>query len=420
MASPNKGPQGNNQMTPEEFEALCRSIGDTVAEVSKGVGKGLAAGGTALGSAIGQVMSGYQQHSAKKAEQMKLTLEQQRQLAAQQQQAAAEKKAKAAQTRAINARFKDGNSQANGVWMTVLGGIFTFCFANNFLEELIFQISVQYFWPEDIIFPAIFLGLSLWLLGAGIGKLRANSALKSIKRITGSREVVSIQELATQMQKKPETVAKLCRKLIKNGSLPQGHLDDNQTCLMVTDNAYHYYRQAQLEDQQARQKKLEEQQSRERAKAVGGKVELTAEQKAFLKEGEGYLKQMRDLDVAIDDEEVSAKIVQIQGVVERILARAAEAPELIDSLPRFMNYYLPTTIKLLAAYDNLEEQPVQGGNIASSRREIEQTLDVLQAAYEKQLDEMFQDMAMDVSSDISVLQAMLAQEGLTESPFKTK
>ncbi len=419
MASPNKGPQGNNQMTPEEFEALCRSIGDTVAEVSKGVGKGLAAGGTALGSAIGQVMSGYQQHSAKKAEQVKLTLEQQRQLAAQQQQAAAEKKAKAAQTRAINARFKGGNSQANGVWMTVLGGIFTFCFVNGAIEELFWRTQ-GFFWADEFFPPFIFLGLSLWLLGAGIGKLRANSALKSIKRITGSREVVSIQELATQMQKKPETVAKLCRKLIKNGSLPQGHLDDNQTCLMVTDNAYHYYRQAQLEDQQARQKKLEEQQSRERAKAVGGKVELTAEQKAFLKEGEGYLKQMRDLDVAIDDEEVSAKIVQIQGVVERILARAAEAPELIDSLPRFMNYYLPTTIKLLAAYDNLEEQPVQGGNIASSRREIEQTLDVLQAAYEKQLDEMFQDMAMDVSSDISVLQAMLAQEGLTESPFKTK
>lgn len=130
------------------------------------------------------------------------------------------------------------------------------------------------------------------------------------------------------------------------------------------------------------------------------------------------MQQMKDLDAAIDDEEVSRKIVAIEELVSRILARAAEEPSLIDGMTRFTNIYLPTTIKLLTAYDALEEQPVQGSNIASSRQEIEQTLDVLQAAYEKQLDEMFQDMSMDVSSDISVLKAMLAQEGLTESPFK--
>ncbi|WP_276926774.1 5-bromo-4-chloroindolyl phosphate hydrolysis family protein [Parvibacter caecicola] len=409
---PKGSPAGS--MTPEEFEQLCRSIGDTV-------GKGLAAGGSALGSAIGQAVGSYQQHSAKKAEKMRQALAHQQELAAQQQAAAAEKRAKAARTRAINARFTPVKGKSNaGVWMSALGGIFTVSFANVAMEELMSVIAVQspeYFF-DYLLPPLIALGLSIWLLAAGINRLRAGSALKSIKRITGSREVVTIQELSAQMQKSPAKLTALCRKLIKNGSLPQGHLDDNATCLMVTDNAYHYYRQAQADEAQRRKKSLEEEQTRPSSRKTGEPSRLTDAQKTFLKEGEHYVQQMKDLDAAIDDEEVSRKIVAIEELVSRILARAAEEPSLIDGMTRFTNIYLPTTIKLLTAYDALEEQPVQGSNIASSRQEIEQTLDVLQAAYEKQLDEMFQDMSMDVSSDISVLKAMLAQEGLTESPLK--
>ena len=79
-----------------------------------------------------------------------------------------------------------------------------------------------------------------------------------------------------------------------------------------------------------------------------------------------------------------------------------------------MDYYLPMTVKLLRAYADMDAQPVQGDTILSSKREIEDTLDTLNRAFEKLLDELFQDTALDVSSDISVLQTLLAQEGLTE------
>ena len=84
-----------------------------------------------------------------------------------------------------------------------------------------------------------------------------------------------------------------------------------------------------------------------------------------------------------------------------------------------MEYYLPTTIKLLEAYEELDAQPVQGENIISSKQEIEKTLDTLNTAFEKLLDDLFQDTAWDLSSDISVLNTMLAQEGLTEDGLKT-
>ena len=77
-----------------------------------------------------------------------------------------------------------------------------------------------------------------------------------------------------------------------------------------------------------------------------------------------------------------------------------------------MEYYLPSTVKLLVAYQSLDEQPVQGENIRTSKTEIGQTLDTLNEAFEKLLDSLFEDVAWDVSSDISVLHTMLAQEGL--------
>lgn len=79
-----------------------------------------------------------------------------------------------------------------------------------------------------------------------------------------------------------------------------------------------------------------------------------------------------------------------------------------------MDYYLPMTVKLLNAYEDMDSQPIQGENIASSKKEIEDTIDTLNVAFEKLLDSVFEDTAIDVSSDISVLNTVLAQEGLTE------
>ena len=90
---------------------------------------------------------------------------------------------------------------------------------------------------------------------------------------------------------------------------------------------------------------------------------------------------------------------------------------MIPDLKRLMNYYLPVTVKLLDAYEDMDRQPVQGENIRSSKKEIEDTLDTLNSAFEKLLDSVFKDVAWDVSSDISVLNTVLAQEGLKEDDF---
>ena len=78
-----------------------------------------------------------------------------------------------------------------------------------------------------------------------------------------------------------------------------------------------------------------------------------------------------------------------------------------------MNYYLPTTKKLLEAYVELDRQVSPGENVQQTKKEIDSAMDTINEAFEKLLDSMFQDMAWDISSDISVMKSMMAQDGLT-------
>ena len=264
------------------------------------------------------------------------------------------------------------------------------------------------------------------LLGFGVRNLRRASKLKALQRAVGQREAVTFDDLAARMQVSPKAALSTSRTLIKGGYLPQGRIDDENTTLMVTENAYHQYRQFQ----QSQRQTLAEREAAEAARAAEAAARaaheqdiserLTPEQRAFVARGRDYVRQMDALNAAIDDAAVSERITAIQEVVGRILARAEEEPAIIAGLDRLTAYYLPTTVKLLDAYDRLEEEPIQGENISSSRSEIEHTLEVLHSAFEKLFDDTYQDLSLDVSADISVLHAMLAQEGLTEGPFDVK
>lgn len=264
------------------------------------------------------------------------------------------------------------------------------------------------------------------LLGFGVRNLRRASKLKALQRAVGQREAVTFDDIAARMQVSPKAALSTSRTLIKGGYLPQGRIDDENTTLMVTESAYHQYRQFQ----QSQRQTLAEREAAEAARAAEAAARaaheqdlserLTPEQRAFVARGRDYVRQMDELNAAIDDAAVSERITAIQEVVGRILARAEEEPAIIAGLDRLTAYYLPTTVKLLDAYDRLEEEPIQGENISSSRSEIEHTLDVLHSAFEKLFDDTYQDLSLDVSADISVLHAMLAQEGLTEGPFDVK
>lgn len=234
------------------------------------------------------------------------------------------------------------------------------------------------------------------------------SRFKKYINIIGNREVCNISELANGTGKKDKAIVKDLTKMIDKGWFCQGHLDQTCKSLLLTDEAYHEYQQIM-----AQRTEHEKQQESERTRYD----RLDPEIRELIKQGEEYIRIIRRVNDEVPGEEVSNKMYKMEDLVRRIFKRVEEKPEQAGDLKRLMNYYLPTSIKLLEAYAEMDRQEVQGENIINSKREIEETLDTLNVAYEKFLDDMFREAAWDVSSDVSVLKTMLAREGLTENEF---
>jgi transcriptional regulator of heat shock response len=194
--------------------------------------------------------------------------------------------------------------------------------------------------------------------------------------------------------------------MINQGLFLEGHLDKEQTQLITSDETYRYYEQSRLQ--------LEQRKKQEPAAPKKVEPKPDSQLQQVLDKGNAFIAEIRRCNDDIPGVEISEKISRMELIVQKIFDRAQKHPEIIPDLQKLMDYYLPMTVKLLNAYADMDAQPIQGENIQSAKREIEQSLDTLNQAYEKLFDSVFMETALDVSSDISVLHTMLAQEGLTE------
>ena len=131
------------------------------------------------------------------------------------------------------------------------------------------------------------------------------------------------------------------------------------------------------------------------------------------------LRQLRQANDAIPDPVMTAKISRLETLSARIFALAKQDPGKKAQLQKFMDYYLPTALKLLNTYAELSRQDVAGSNISDARQSIERSMDLLVTAFENQLDKLFASDALDVSTDIAALEGMLNLDGLTTPDFHT-
>ncbi len=124
----------------------------------------------------------------------------------------------------------------------------------------------------------------------------------------------------------------------------------------------------------------------------------------------GTLRQIRELNDRIADEALSAKIDRIEQVSGRIFKAIEDTPAKKNAAGTFLNYYLPTTLKLLENYAAFEEAGVSGENLSQAKSRIEATMDSIVAGFEHQLDELYRTDAMDIDSDIRVMETMLRRD----------
>lgn len=141
----------------------------------------------------------------------------------------------------------------------------------------------------------------------------------------------------------------------------------------------------------------------------------------IIEEGNRALSEMGRLYMSIKDPEVRKKINELMRITDKIVQDAIDDPSDIPQIKKFMNYYLPTTIKLLNSYDRMSAQGIEGENLDKSMKSINEMLDAAIVAYKKRLDSLFENQALDIETDIAVMNKMLAREGLSgEKDFNIK
>lgn len=253
-------------------------------------------------------------------------------------------------------------------------------------------------------------GITMGVIG---GKTSSRAKrFKAYLNKLGSKTYCNLKDLEQLTRKSHKFVLKDIKDMIRRGWFLEGHIDEAGTCLITSNETYQEYMKLQ--------EHMKEQEKEEQRKEHAQKTEdsrFSPEIQEVIQEGNGFLEEIRACNDAIPGVEISRKISRMELITDKIFQRVKVHPEVIPDLRKLMDYYLPTTVKLLHAYEELDAQPIQGDNILSSKKEIEDTLDTLNVAFEKLLDGLFKDTAWDVASDISVLQTMLAQEGLTKDDF---
>lgn len=238
------------------------------------------------------------------------------------------------------------------------------------------------------------------------GKLYAKQA--------GRKMYCTIEELAALIGKSKEFVRKDVQKMIEHNIFSHAYLDEQKTCLMLSEDTYKQYLECQ--------KALKERNEREAEEALvsakeEGTQKVSKEFEEMMETGRNYLRMLKEANDAIPGEVISNKISDLEDVIRRIFDTVSKHPEQGKEMERFMDYYLPTTVKLVNAYRDFDSAGSRGENVNSAKAEIETTLDTIQKAFERLLDDLYEDAVLDVTTDASVLQTMLKKDGFAESDF---
>ena len=137
------------------------------------------------------------------------------------------------------------------------------------------------------------------------------------------------------------------------------------------------------------------------------------ERDAAITKGLQQVQKIQQLQGQITDAQVQLQLNRLGELAGKIFAQVEKHPEQMDRITTFMDYYLPTTLKLMQTYLELQQTGVEGSHIGTSMQQIEKMLDLVVSAFQKQLDALFESTGMDIAAEIQVMQQMLEANGLT-------
>lgn len=210
-----------------------------------------------------------------------------------------------------------------------------------------------------------------------------------------------LDELAEYSGRSKRFVLKDLQRMLQKGFLPHAHITQDRSMIILTKECYERYIFEQ------RQRKFLGD-----ALMEGQKVELIEETSSTIQEGRDFITKVRAALGAIQDQDVKNQIHRIENIVSQIFRHIEKHPEQAGNLRRFNEYYLPATLKLLNVFNELELHSVSGSNIATTKEEIKNSLELIHKGFEALFNNLFAGISIDVSSDIAVLNSLMASDGL--------
>lgn len=282
--------------------------------------------------------------------------------------------------------------------------VLIFLIVNTFFSGIILGSNIIF----GVLF--LFLAVSVGLLLRGINLRKRVKRFKKYVRFIDDNSYFLIKDLAKFAKEKESFVVKDLSKMIDLGMFLEGHIDEEKTYFMLSDEVYGDY--LNLKKQQIVKESNNEKLNEEIENLEKEEIEST------IKIGRNYIEQIKSIRNDLYKEEIAIKLDKLGNISNQILIQVEKNPKKIQEVNKFINHYLPITIKLISSYKDINNQLVQGENIESAKSEIEKSIDLINSAFENLLDDLFEDVVLDISTDISVLKTLFKQEGLAEDDFK--
>lgn len=305
--------------------------------------------------------------------------------------------------------------QVSSILSIVFGSVGMGILCITLLVSLIF-LAIDFVWsPSAFIIQLVLLLLCALLIGKGISERNRLTRMKRYLSLFEGKMYMNIRDLALQTNKSVDYVLKDVKKMIKLGIFPQGHLDEKGTCLMLDDKTYREY--LKVDQQRKALAKEEAAKAARKAEVQKKKASENRELQLMIQDGQEYIQKLHEMIEILPTENISRKLYRMENLLKEIFEQLEEDPSQMPKMKKVMNYYLPTTIKLLEAYKDFDDVSVPGDDIIKAKAEIEKTVDTINEAFTELLNKLFQSTVIDVTADAQVLQTMLAKEGLTKNEF---
>ena len=313
-------------------------------------------------------------------------------------QAAPEKKARTAMRKAA----KSPSVKKSNAWLLKIAGaaltFFGVMVTGTAIEDMLYLFDTLRFWLPEMLQGLAFLAGGLAMLYSGFSMDKSLKRYAKYLSVMGDREAVPVEELARTLGYSRSRVERDLQKMIDRGYF------GGKAYLNVELGYLFRSGQAGADWQQRQQ---------------AARAAQTPPAPKEAEEGySGILRNIRRANDDIADPVLSAKIGRLEEITARIFRAVEEDPGKRDKIDTFLNYYLPTTQKLLDSYAEFEAAGVEGENLRQAKERIESTMDAIVRGFEHQLDELYKADVLDVDSDIRVMEHMLRRDtATTEDDF---